>query len=257
MFQEIRTIQRGGRSIEKRSSFDVRANDDTSGFSGYASTWWVVDSYGTVMAPGSFTKSIRERIHKIPTLFNHNPDIPVGKHLDMREDERGLFVNVGIADDGAEGTTLLRRLRYGIPLAMSFGFQRIKSRPATEDDPLDFTYQPGASWEDVIVYTENAIWEDSVVTFPANEDATIEAIRSAGLEQSAAEITSLIEHIRSGTLTSEHDALIAELVAAYQQRSEPKPDPDAGTTPLDPPMARHRNRYAELALIEIGLVGLE
>jgi len=51
--------------IEYRTSLDVhpraaggRAAETVDGFEGYASTWWVVDSYQTAMVPGSFTGSI-------------------------------------------------------------------------------------------------------------------------------------------------------------------------------------------------------
>jgi len=110
--------------IHYRTAFDFRATDDEAvpGFEGYASTHWAADSYWTAMAPGAFKKTIRERTDKIPVLWNHNPNSPIGKHLALKEDKTGLYVNIGIADDGAEGSTFLKRMRFGVPFGMSFGF---------------------------------------------------------------------------------------------------------------------------------------
>ena len=237
------TIRRDGHDVQLRSSLDVRVTEHVDGFSGYAATFWVADSYGTAMAPGSFKRSIKQRGDRIPVLWNHNPDTPVGKHLEIKEDQKGLYVNIGIADDGAEGTTLLSRLRFGVPLGMSFGFRRIQSRAGTNDDPIDLSYLPkGVKKTDIEVYTENAYWESSPVTFPANETATIDAIRSLRSDIDAGALASLIEHIRAGSLSDEHAALVADLVAAFNDRS----DPDPGTpTPLPETSARHRIRAAQ------------
>lgn len=245
------TIRRDGHDVELRSSLDVRTTEHVDGFSGYASTFWVADSWYTAMAPGSFKKSIKERGDRIPVLWNHNPDSPVGKHLEIKEDKKGLFVNVGIADDGAEGSTLLKRLRFGVPLGMSFGFRRIKSRAGTDDDPIDLSLLPtGVKKTDIEVYTENAYWESSPVTFPANETATIDAIRSLRGDIDVGALASLIEHIQRGTLTDEQRALVADLVAAFGDQSEPEP-----STPLPTPSARHRIREASglLALAQHGI----
>lgn len=249
--QSVPTIRRGNREIEKRSTLDVRLNEHVDGFSGYASTFWVADSYGTAMAPGSFKKSIRERGEKIPVLWNHNSDHAVGKHLSIKEDKKGLSVDIGIADDGDAGSVLLKRLRFGVPLGMSFGFQRIKSRSGTDDDPIDLSQLPaGVKKSEIEVYTENAYWESSAVTFPANTSASIDTIRSDQDIESLAALSQTLEDLRSGDLDLEDGrwALLQEMVAAFQERSEPEPDPDEDSTPLIAVNARRRTIDIELAL---------
>lgn len=245
----------GKPEIFYRTSLDIRANNDTDGFSGHAASFNSVDSYGTAFLPGAFKKTISERKDKIPVLWNHNPDVPVGKHLDMREDDLGLFVDVGIADDGADGSVLLKRLRFGVPLGLSFGFETIKSRRYEEGDKLDFSNAPefyktpeGREW--VRVIEEVRYWESSPVTFPANQNSTIDDIRSAHLEQQAGFLTSLLEDLRAGKIgdTDARHTLLQDIVAASQQRAEPKPDPSAGTTPLDPAIARRDREFLLVAV---------
>ena len=252
------TIRRGSKDIEIRSTLDVRASEHVDGFSGYASTFWAADSYGTAMAPGSFRKSIRERGDRIPVLWNHNTDIPVGRHIEIKEDRKGLFVNIGIADDDAEGSTLLKRLRFGVPLGMSFGFRNIKSRAGTDDDPIDLSQLPGVKKSEIEVYTENAYWESSPVTFPANTLATIDNIRNEQAIESIALLSQTLEDLRSGDLNDEDPrwALLRDLVAAFDERAEPEPDPDEGTTPLPDESARRRNLDIDIALARYGLVGV-
>lgn len=247
-----------GKDVQYRTSFDLRATDATDGFEGHAASWWSVDSYGTAFAPGAFKRTIRNRIEKIPVLWNHNPDHPVGKHLELKEDKHGLFVNVGIADDGAEGTVLLKRLRFGVPLGLSFGFQTFKSRSAEDDDPIDMSTAP--EWmgkgkdarKQVEVITEVKYWESSPVTFPANEQSAIDDIRSRRMEQQAEYLTSLLEDLRAGTLNAE-DArmpLLQSIVDAFRAIPDPDPDPTAGTTPLsgDATARRLTIRDIELAI---------
>lgn len=205
-------------AIQYRTAFDFRASDEsTSGFEGYASTFWAADTYYTAVAPGAFRKSIKERGAKIPVLWNHNPDIPIGKHLELKEDKNGLYVNIGIADDGAEGSTFLARMRYGVPFGMSFGFQTVKDRSAEDGDPIDLTQlERGLKKSDIRVITEVKYWESSPVTFPANEAAGMTATRAAAeLDY----LTTLLDSMRAGTLTDEQMTALEELATAWDARN--------------------------------------
>lgn len=238
-------------------TIEIRAKDDSTdaGFTGYASVFGNVDAYGTAIAKGAFKKTLQERGGKIPVLWQHDSYTPIGKPTEIKEDAKGLYVDSSIDEGVTYGREAMSLLRHGVPLGLSIGFEIIKSRPyeAGDDDALDWSGAPswaeGPGREYVRVIEELGIWEYSIVTFAGNEQVSIDDVRSRDLGL----LTSLTEALRSGDIADgdERLALLHPLVAAYQQRSEPKPDPDAGTTPLDPE-ARHRNRLAELALIELG-----
>lgn len=235
---------------------DVRAAEDGAGMSGYASHFLSVDSYGTAVKKGAFRKTIRERGERIPVLWQHNPDYPIGKPTELKEDRTGLFFSAAISEGTTHGRDVMTLLRDGVPLGMSFGFQTIKDRSATDDDDLDFTnapdfYKGKNGRAEVRIIEEVRLWEISTVTFPANEQATISDVRSVA---EADAIASLIEHLRAGELTDDQTALVAELVAAFEERQKPEPD---STTPLpDESARRNRNLAVQIALAEARRQGL-
>ena len=234
------------------TDLDIRAADDVPGFSGYAAHWWSADSYLTAMAPGAFKKSLRERGDRIPVLSQHNPEIPIGLHRSLKEDKTGLAVDVEIVDDGADGSVTLKRLRGGIPLGLSFGFQTIKDRSAEEGDPIDVSQIKGIKASDIRVITEVKLWETSVVTFPANEAATINAVRH---QHSIDYLSSLLESMRAGELSDEQTAQIESLVAAYQTRAGAG---ESHSTPDDQAQAPTFDLYAaavdmRMRLIQLGV----
>jgi HK97 family phage prohead protease len=204
--------------LEYRQFTDIetRADSGLPGFSGYASHFNTVDAHGTAMAPGAFKRTIRGREDRIPVLWQHNPDWAVGRHVSIKEDPTGLRVDVEVVDDGAEGSVLLKRLRGGVPLNMSFGFQTKQDRPATKDDGLSLN---GWKLDDVRVITEVKYWESSAVTFPSNEHAVIDNVRS---QLEADGLSTLLADLEAGVVLDDHrEDLLQRLVALAAQRPGP------------------------------------
>lgn len=228
---------------------EIRADEGQPGFSGYASHFWSVDSYGTAVKPGAFTKTLKERGARVPVLLHHESTKPIGRLAELKQDKTGLAFNAVISEGTTDGRDAMTLLRDGVPLGMSFGFQTIKSRAGTKDDPIDFT-QVKAKAEDVQIIEEVRLWEVSLVTFPANEQAAIHNVRAAN---EAALISTLIEQIRSGSADPARLASIADLVAAYQERQEPKPD---DPTSLPAKSARRTDILALIALAQRGHTGV-
>lgn len=231
--------------LEYRSTHDVESDPESGGFSGYAATFGRVDSYGTAFAPGAFTKTLAERGDKIPVLYQHNPAANVGVPETLAADKRGLKVDARLFDDGADGTVLLTRLRQGARFGMSFGFQTIQSRAATEEDKLDLgqLFEPEAFVIDGIrVITEARLYEVSVVSFPANEAAVITDVRNAAFADALAEVLSAV---RDGSLDERQRGMLDAIVAAYAA------SPDGNAEPREPEIARRRID-ADIALARYG-----
>jgi HK97 family phage prohead protease len=212
--------------LEYRSTYEVRADAEAGGFSGYAATFNRVDSYGTALA---------ERGDRSPVLYNHNQDANVGVPETLTADKDGLKVEARLFDDGADGTVLLARLRQGARFGMSFGFQTLQSRSATEDDTLDLgqLFEPEAIVLDGIrVITEVKLYEVSVVSFPANEAAGITDVRNAAMADALAEVLSAV---RDGSLDERQRGMLDAIVAAYSPLS-----PDGNAEPREPEIARRR-----------------
>ena len=233
---------------------EIRAGSDDAGLSGYASHFGSVDAYGTAVKKGAFAKTISERGGRIPVLWNHWPDSPIGKPDELKEDDTGLWFNASISEGTTHGRDVMTLLRDGVPLGMSFGFETLKSRPIEEADSLNWEqapdfYKDPANREYVRVIEEVRLWEISVVTFPANEMATINDVRQVAQIDA---LTTLLEDLRSGDLTPEDRrwSHLHQIVAALDDAAGAgKSHSTAGAD------ARRRIREAQglLALRQLGI----
>lgn len=218
---------------------EVRAlADGSEGFDGHASTWGVVDSYGTAMKAGAFKKTLKERGDRIPLLMQHDPWTPIGKPTELKEDKTGLSFKAEVVTGTQAGAEAMALLRGGVPLGMSFGFQTVKSRAYEEADEswLDWSqadtfYKSKEGREYVRVIEEVKLWEISLVTFPANESATISAVRHQLAHET---LSTLLDSLQSGALDDAQTRQLEQLVAAWQARAGAGSD---HSTP-DPDMAR-------------------
>lgn len=213
---------------------------DGPGVSGYAATWWEVDSYGSAIKPGAFRKTIKERGDRIPALWNHNPDWPIGKVTQLKEDKTGLFFKAEISERTQHGAETLELLRAGVPLGISFGFETLQRRTGQADDeftfntPLMFRKDSKLPPEEVEVKTEIRLWEVSPVTFPANEMTHFTEIRKSG---SLDYIESLMAALTAGEeLSAAQVAALDALTAAWQERQRPAPEQST------PPTASQQRR---------------
>ena len=81
-----------GKQYEFRdTSCQVGFNETEEGiFEGYIVVWEQIDSYRSRFARGSFAKTIKEDFSKMKIFYDH--DRLAGKPLEMREDDKGVFV---------------------------------------------------------------------------------------------------------------------------------------------------------------------
>ena len=69
--------------------FELKAIDEKGTFSGYGSVFGVEDSYGDIVAPGAFKRSLAEQKAKgrAPAmLWQHNTRQPIGAYKSMNKD---------------------------------------------------------------------------------------------------------------------------------------------------------------------------
>jgi len=156
--------------IRKSVPFDLKAIDVEAGtFEGYASTW-DEDSYGDVIMPGAFKRTLAAHAAKgraVPVLWQHWPDQPIGVTLEAREDEVGLWVKGRLILEVEQAREALALMKAGALGGLSIGFSIPRG---------------GQEWDeesDVRRITEVRLWEYSPVTFPANENAVLTSVKSA------------------------------------------------------------------------------
>lgn len=153
----------------KVRDFDLttKAIGDDGTFDGYGSVWGVVDSYGEIVAPGAFTDSLKELEAKgrpVPVLWQHRAGEPIGAWSNLREDEKGLAgkAELLIADvaQAREAHALVKRK---IVTGLSIGYW---VRESSYDEKTG-----------IRTLTKLDLVEISLVTFPANDDARVEAVK--------------------------------------------------------------------------------
>lgn len=148
---------------------EVKKVTEAGEFAGYGSVFGVIDSYRERVAPGAFKASLKEHREKdtMPAmLWQHAPSQPVGVFTVMREDDRGLYVEGKLALDTQQGKEAHALLGMGAVRGLSIGFLPRKSEVDETADPP------------IVTLTEVELWEVSIVTFPANPDANVEAVRA-------------------------------------------------------------------------------
>ena len=153
---------------KKDLSFEIKAVSDDGLFSGYASVFDNVDSYGDIVRKGAFVESISEWEAKgkmPPILWNHDPSDPIGVYTKMQEDDKGLFVEGRLLiDDVPRAKQTHALMKAGVIDGLSIGY-RVK----------EYLYNVDEEVTDLI---KLSLREVSIVTFPANPDTRIEAVKS-------------------------------------------------------------------------------
>jgi HK97 family phage prohead protease len=88
---------------------------------GYASVWNVLDSHGDVVIKGAFQNSLNTNT-PVVMLWSHSQAQPVGKWLDIREDDKGLFVRGQLNLNTQAGRDAFEHLKAGDISAFSIGY---------------------------------------------------------------------------------------------------------------------------------------
>ena len=137
--------------------------------SGYASVFGNVDSYGDIVVRGAFSRFLAELRVKnkvIPVFYGHNMEDPranIGRVLELREDERGLWFKAQLDLSGdTYGRLVYEQLKDGRLDSLSFGFSVVD----------------GANTEAGYELRELELYEISVVPIPANQEALITEVKA-------------------------------------------------------------------------------
>ena len=146
----------------------IKSVSDTGEFEGYGSVLGVKDSYSDIIVPGAFQKSLAgwEEKGRMPALlWQHNMSEPIGIYTEMREDETGLYLKGRLLiDDDPLAKRAHAHMKAGSLSGLSIGYVL-----------NDYEYDKA---KDAFVLKDIDLWEVSLVTFPANDEARISNVKS-------------------------------------------------------------------------------
>jgi HK97 family phage prohead protease len=154
---------------EVEFKFQATEGDDRE-VVGYGAVFGNVDSYGDVIAPGAFAKSlasIKMGGKPMPAmLLSHNPEaLPVGVWTEMAEDGHGLRVK-GKLLDTTSGMDTYKALKAGAITGLSIGFRPVEYALRAKPD------EPRRTLKSV------DLLEVSIVGFPANDKARVMSVKA-------------------------------------------------------------------------------
>ena len=144
---------------------EIKQEGDYGIFAGYASVFDFEDSDCDVIMKGAFNESLSKRPN-VKMLWQHRMDMPIGIYPVIKEDNVGLYVEGQINLVTEKGKEAYALAKQGALDAMSIGF-------ITKECEYD---QQGQKQVRKIKAVD--LFEISLVTFPANEKATMTNVKS-------------------------------------------------------------------------------
>jgi len=148
--------------------FELKAIDENGVFEGYGSVFGNEDWYRDIVEKGAFAKSLAA--HKLKGTFpsmcwQHYAEKVVGVYEEMREDDYGLFLRGRLLKDDVA----LAREAYALMKAKAITGLSVGIRVQIEEYDRN---------SDVRTIKEAELWEVSLVTWPANDLARVENVKS-------------------------------------------------------------------------------
>lgn len=133
---------------------------------GYGSVFDNVDQGGDIVAPGAFSNSLRLG-RKVRMLFQHDSSRVIGTWDEIAEDDKGLRVKGKLLVNTTGGRDAYEQVKAGAIDGLSIGYRSLKSMDR--------------NGKRVILQAD--LWEVSLVTFPMNEMARIDAVKAAAMSE--------------------------------------------------------------------------
>lgn len=178
-------------------SFEMKANE-VGEISGFFSTYEKTpDSYGDIIESGAFTGTLERRKatgHPFPLCFNHDFDKIIGVVDSVEEKENGPFIKAHFLDTEL-AQDVRKFVQSGAVYQFSFAYDVLKRR-----DPTDEEAKSGVT----NVLQEVEVFEISVVTVPANQNAIVTDVKR--LDASLIVGGTIPGEIKSGRRNSQKDA---------------------------------------------------
>jgi uncharacterized protein len=180
----------------KHFSFELKAEGDSRTIEGLGSTFGNVDKQKDTVAAGAFTKSLQSRMPKM--LWQHDGSQPIGIWEEAYETPKGLYLKGRILDTQL-GNDVYKLAQAGAIDSMSIGY-------GTKDYSLDRS-------SGVRTLKQLDLYEVSLVTFPANDQARIFSVKADGEIEQVADLIEQAVQLCKSDITPEGITRLADILA--------------------------------------------
>ena len=107
--------------------FELESTNESGEFSGYAAVFGNRDDGDDIIEKGAFAKTIINDFNRIKILSQHDDfELPIGKPLELREDDKGLYIR-GKISNTQKGRDIQTLLKDGVLNELSIGYYIITS----------------------------------------------------------------------------------------------------------------------------------
>lgn len=180
-------------------------------FSGYASVFGGVDSYGDTIIKGAYKNTLTNRKRPIAMRWNHFGGV-VGKWTSIVEDEKGLYVEGELTPGHSLAQDVYASIKHGAVTGMSIGYRATK---AVEND------NGGADLHEIDLI------EISVVESPADIAAQIGDVKSAINDAASLKEVEKLLREAGGFSRADATALVSRIKSiSHGEREETKSTSD-------------------------------
>jgi HK97 family phage prohead protease len=194
-----------------QKTFKVEFKDfgEQGTFTGLASVYGNRDLGGDIVEPGAFTKTIADKNGEVPILWQHDYREPIGMGK-LMDTAGGLQIMGELAvESSPTAMKAYGLMKKGILKGLSIGYDTIRDEVK----------------EKVRYLKELKLWEVSIVTFPMNELATVNSIKT--LEDAKLALAEFIEQEQQKFRApfEEHAAelvALADRIAALEDKDAPE-----------------------------------
>ncbi len=175
--------------IYKSCEIELKADKETRVVKGWASTFGNLDLGRDMMMDTAYDETIVERAGKIPVLWQHRSDQPIGTPRILKVvkegKQTGLYFETYPLSDVPEANKALTLIKDKVVQGASVGISVQRQMWVEGDD------EKGTRGYREIHKAK--LWEFSLVTFPMNEEARLLSFKSADM----------IDKIRKGQLSDD------------------------------------------------------
>lgn len=146
---------------KQQMRLEIKEISAEGSFEGMLSPYNNVDGGADMVLPGAYTKTLQEHGSKVPLLWQHKTDVPIGD-LTLEDRPEGLWCSGQLLMPLAEAQKAYLLIKAKIVKGLSIGFESIK-------DSVE---------NGVRRLKEIRLYEGSIVTFPMNESALISSVKA-------------------------------------------------------------------------------